>query len=511
MDVLCLRRIAILVVCAICLLDRADADEFPYAAFVATEDARALSGPGEDFYATRELAWGSRVEVYRHDNEFAAIRPTPNAFSLVPADRVEISADRMSAEVTQPGVTTRIGSTLGPSRDVEYITLEVGETLSVLGFETTGEADARQEWVRVAPPAGEFRWVALAHLQTSPPVRQESTEPTLAQDAPTPAPYEPTVASLEDETEGAAEFPEDESPARDDAEWNELEEPIAQEGELEPMPLDPELTGEAEEPAESGVALAQWGYDLSPKQQLPPRSRRRQDELRVARAGRPYAVAARPSRSPLTDPVTPPSSTTPFGFSERGRTQLRETSPAYLTLQLDKLEIAVSHEVCKPTSEWQLGSIQGSCLAVIDAAGDAEVRQRAHALLAKIVQFEDIHRREERLADRPASLAPSDFAELTPRTDAAAANLYDGSGWLMPVLTNRSDVPRYVLTDDQGRVLQFVSPKPGMNLGPYERKRIGIYGQRGYLPSVSQPHLMAERIVSLDKVDAKTGPAGILR
>ena len=70
----------------------------------------------------------------------------------------------------------------------------------------------------------------------------------------------------------------------------------------------------------------------------------------------------------------------------------------------------------------------------------------------------------------------------------------------MPVLTNRSDVPRYVLTDDQGQVLQFVTPQPGLNLSRYERTKIGVFGRRGYIPSLNQPHLMAERIISLDKV-----------
>ena len=87
-----------------------------------------------------------------------------------------------------------------------------------------------------------------------------------------------------------------------------------------------------------------------------------------------------------------------------------------------------------------MGSIQGSCMAVIDAAGDADVRQRAHALLAKIVQFEDVRRREARLTapNGAVSLGPH-LAETTPTPPSPDA-LYDGSGWLMPVLTNRTDV-----------------------------------------------------------------------
>ena len=75
---------------------------------------------------------------------------------------------------------------------------------------------------------------------------------------------------------------------------------------------------------------------------------------------------------------------------------------------------------------------------------------------------------------------------------------YDGHGWLMPVASQNRRAPRYVLTDDKGNILQFVTPSPGMNLRRYERKHVGVYGQRGFLPSLQQPYLVAERVVSLD-------------
>ena len=70
----------------------------------------------------------------------------------------------------------------------------------------------------------------------------------------------------------------------------------------------------------------------------------------------------------------------------------------------------------------------------------------------------------------------------------------------MPVVTNKQGLPRFVLTDDAGKVLQFVTPQPGINLSRYLRQKIGIYGQPGYLPAFQRPHLMAERIVTLNAV-----------
>lgn len=99
--------------------------------------------------------------------------------------------------------------------------------------------------------------------------------------------------------------------------------------------------------------------------------------------------------------------------------------------------------------------------------------------------------------DSPSDeLAVGNSNELA--TSSNVANNYDGTGWLMPVVTDRSDMPRYVLTDSKGNVKQFVTPQPGLNLQRYLRKKIAIYGQERYMQDMKRPHLTAERIISLD-------------
>ena len=70
----------------------------------------------------------------------------------------------------------------------------------------------------------------------------------------------------------------------------------------------------------------------------------------------------------------------------------------------------------------------------------------------------------------------------------------------MPVVTGKRGVPQYVLTDDNGRVLQFITPQPGVKLNSYVRQKIGVFGQKTFLPSYERPHLVAERIVTLNRV-----------
>ena len=67
---------------------------FPYRAYTAEKNASVRSGPGDDFYVTDQLDWGSKVEVYRHDKgEWCAIRPPAHSFSWVSAEHVKLTDD----------------------------------------------------------------------------------------------------------------------------------------------------------------------------------------------------------------------------------------------------------------------------------------------------------------------------------------------------------------------------------------------------------------------------------
>ena len=153
--------------------------------------------------------------------------------------------------------------------------------------------------------------------------------------------------------------------------------------------------------------------------------------------------------------------------------------------------------------------------AVIDLSSTDDVRSHTQQLLARIAQFEDLQRRHESLAHAAAKDtfgADADISNLAlgglmsaegqgnSSVPASTSGYYDGTGWLMPVVTRRAGIPRYALTDQNGNILQFVTPKPGLNLRNFERKRIGIMGQKGYMPEFGKAHLTAERIITLDRV-----------
>lgn len=128
--------------------------EFPYTAYVNSADVYVRSGPGRDYYPTDKLAKGQEVEVYRHDpGGWLAIRPPRGSYSWVSARHLDIAKDDL-AVVNSERVVARVGSTLGDMRDVIQVRLEKDERVELL------EAPAADSpWCKIAPPAGEFRWV----------------------------------------------------------------------------------------------------------------------------------------------------------------------------------------------------------------------------------------------------------------------------------------------------------------------------------------------------------------
>src|SRR5690606_38913960 len=105
------------------------------------------------------------VEVYRHDGEgWCAIRPPEASYSLVSAHQLKM-IDQHTAEVASDGVVARVGSSLGEQRTAVQVMLHRGERLQVLE-----PASASDPWVKIAPPRGEFRWIAARRLSRQPPV-----------------------------------------------------------------------------------------------------------------------------------------------------------------------------------------------------------------------------------------------------------------------------------------------------------------------------------------------------
>jgi uncharacterized protein YgiM (DUF1202 family) len=157
-----MRRLLLAIVLSVVTARAAAAETgFPYQAVVTTDNIYVRSGPGENFYPTDRLKAGQAVEVYRHDaGGWYAIRPPAGSFSWVAGSDLEPSKDNL-ARVAEEHVPARVGSRFSDIREVTQVRLKRGEVVEVLGAKSRVGAET---WYKIAPPAGEFRWVDGKHV-----------------------------------------------------------------------------------------------------------------------------------------------------------------------------------------------------------------------------------------------------------------------------------------------------------------------------------------------------------
>ncbi|MCH8922456.1 MAG: SH3 domain-containing protein [Planctomycetes bacterium] len=153
-----MRCLSVLVVCwcALSVDSVRAAEPFPYTGYIAGKNVYVRSGPGKNYYPTDKLQQGTPLEIWRHDpGGWFAVRPPEGSYSWVRAKYLRPTDQQGVFVVAADRVIARVGSKLSDQRDVIQIRLERGEEVEVLKTVGTGS----RAWCKVAPPAGEFRWV----------------------------------------------------------------------------------------------------------------------------------------------------------------------------------------------------------------------------------------------------------------------------------------------------------------------------------------------------------------
>jgi hypothetical protein len=192
---------------------------------------------------------------------------------------------------------------------------------------------------------------------------------------------------------------------------------------------------------------------------------------------------------------------------------------------LRDLELELSSIVVQDRANWNLTGLIERAESLVERADSALDRGRARLMVEKLSQFEAIRtgtvtaqKPEPSVAGSllyipPQQTATSSNVPITPPLDTGTATdagrsrfeqvaeegRYDGAGWLLPVHSQLQIAPRFALTDDQGRVIQYVIPAPGRNLHRHLRKQVGIIGQLRSQPGLGAPVLTANNVVELQR------------
>jgi hypothetical protein len=405
-------------------VDRAAADSSPYQARVIVSGAAVHSGPGENFYPTDSLSQGDTVEVYREKpGGWLAIRPPAGSFSWV-AGRDLILKDGGLAEVVKDDVASRIGSRLNERHNAAQVRLKKGEAVEVLGEENfSGE-----KWYKIAPPAGEFRWVHASVVERAGPIQSPSATP--ASSTTTPA------------------------------------------------------TGDSKSIQPSSTAPAASATGDSGAAPLLPNSK--------------TSVAA---GTATPNPTSSAASAMPAAPAAPAATGQTAANPADsdLSHELAAIEIRLSRMAAAPTNLWNTERLERDCAQLQARAKTPAERDAVRATQEKINQFGQIGRRASPTASYVAQASPQQITPL-PGTVATSASggPYDAVGILRPVVSRRPGAPQFALVDERGQVVSFVTSMPDLNLQPYLGRRVGIVGNRGYIPEFQRSNVTAARVTPLN-------------
>jgi len=418
---------------------------FPYTAYVEFEDVFVRSGPGEDFYPTDRLARGLMVDVYKIEGDgWCAVRPPEGSFCWVAELQLRPTEKANVSEVADDNTAAWVGSKIRSVKEHRWqVKLKRGEFVEILDRK---EVAPGERWCKIAPPAGDFRWIYRQFLSRKP--IEQSAEPTTAP---------PTIA---------AENPAAAFVARADS-----------------RPLTQIVAQEKAKAAGRGASFT------APKQvgQVA-RVSAEEPESPAPLEAAPAATLAAPTAI-IGSGIAPPVSAIDAYDVELSLIVARPIE----SWRLDPLYAKVSAMVANgPT--------------VVDRGRARLLLEKVDRFRNLYRQQVNVHRAAPGLINvaSAAKLAapPSMVAQVGAVSPAGSvlgpiSDKYDGVGWLTPVVGQRENTPGYVLVDATGRILHYVTPAPGLNLHRYTKMQIGVYGQRGFLPELGASHVTAHRVIVL--------------
>ncbi|MHB8900891.1 MAG: hypothetical protein ACYC6Y_19250, partial [Thermoguttaceae bacterium] len=367
-------------------------------------------------------------------------------------------------------------------------------------------------WYRIAPPAGEFRWIF--GRMVDPDYKNSGVRESEGVTSPLVLPPRPPARP---DTAGNTD---PEEPAR----LSDLLEPndTARAGDvavIEPPVLDlsAENLGQAVEEAPSERRQARWiaADDDSTDPPAPQPSRAEKPaahEEPVDDAGQTKASPAGNVRegTGYISPGIPELNTAEQQPESAPATAKPAATPFAKTLE--RLEFELAQMLAEEPTVWSFTELEIQAQSLLERAGTAVERGKVRLLLKKIAQSVDVqeryakfvdseiqHDRREKQLDELRTESVPDGSKDSPAAGQVAQQ-YDGYGRLGRVVSSERDAPRYALVDEKGKVACFVTPAPGLNLDSYVGTKIGIVGTTGFIPRRQARHITAKHITPLDTV-----------
>ena len=436
-----LRIAAILPIFAVLLAPALGAGRtFPYKAYVTAEDVYVRSGPGKSYYPTDKLKMGQEVEVYRHDpGGWYAIRPPKGSFSWVSPRLVEIGKDGL-ATVTGDRLAARVGSRHSDVRDVVQVRLDRGELVEVLQSGRSATGEQLQRWCKIAPPAGEFRWVYGKFVDPDFPV--DGIRKTTGDHSPVvqhSASGSGTIAAA--------------APATSDA--------AAPVGSRAGTP--------------SAVRAA--GHSV---RSAAPVSR---DSRHTVVQGTAAAASDRVCPAVAMRHISPEEFRAEVDDLEMRLSVMVVEEPT--VWEFDDLADRAEGLLAEAETAVERGRAR---LLAGKITRLADIKRRYDAVASTRRRVELARASTTHLSHAPGQVSPA----------AEREDRYDGMGRLTRVVSPKVGAPRYALVNEQGDVACYLTPAPDVNLRRYEGQRVGVTGVTGLMLQPRAKHVAAKHVTLLD-------------
>ena len=458
---------------------------FPATVRVTADHTYLRAGPGDDFYPTERLLAGTAVEVWAVDpSGYVAVRPVEGSFSWLRACDVdpvsvigaappEPASGRGIGVIVTDGAVARVGSQINDLRHVAQVSLEAGERVQMIEEVRIAEGRHAGLWVRIEPPAGEFRWAWLADLETPPGV----VPPPAAVDAAAAVPPDNSaaigeaMAAIKDASIAVAQAVSDAGQPS----------AVSQPG-MPPQAFSP------------GMAAGAPGLPAPPPQ-----------PLGFIPSARRLFAGWLPLGTSVFDPATP---ITPVAVSTG--------SVGGGGDELADIDLALSLAVTGPAESWNLAPVRERLRQSAARTATDMDRTRVEAMDARIARFEAIQSRHRTLAAAPppaadaslqlggmwSSLSAIGGRPIRPgvlpgggsadgQTTWTPPDMTEMSGRLATVVSRRPDAPRWAVVDQNNNVIAFITPQTGVNLAPMVGQDVAVRGARGYMPEYKRPYVVA--------------------
>jgi hypothetical protein len=445
----------------------------PLVVRVAAAPAILRSGPGDDFYPTDRLARDAEVEIWAVDEAgWCAVRPVAGSFSWMRSRDIspespltDPSATPYVGVVVTDGAIARVGSQLNPLRHVTQVALEAGERVHVV--ERVQIADGRHagEWLRIEPPAGEFRWVAGEDLALPPGLAVILGTPDAPAGAGLAAAGE-ALAAIRDAGSAVQQVV---------AEMNEP--PPAAAGGPAPGLLPTSTAGRL---LGGWLPLGTGMFDTQAAATAPPTAvqgavAQSADELSDIDLALSLAVTGPTDQwnlAPLRERLRLVATRT-TSDQERMRAQAIDARLARFEEIQGRQQTLVAGPAPDP-SPLRLGGMWSS----LSALGSRPVRPGV----------------------LPGGAAAGGQPTWTPPDQV------ETTGRLATVISRRPDAPRWALVDDRNNVLTFVTPQAGVNLAPLVGQQVSVRGAKGYMPEYKRSYVVASE--ARTRIASVPTPAG---